>query len=95
MIALSPTSKATLDKITLPVVAMTYPAFSISPTLPVEVISPVAAGVAPAQPSTPPPPAPSSQRPLPHRPEYVASHVTVTDPLKQRDKGVGTVGAVG
>ena len=33
--------------------------------------------------------------PLPRRPEDMASHVTVTNPLERRDKGGGAVGASG
>ena len=33
--------------------------------------------------------------PLPRRPEDMASHVTVTNPPEQRDKGGGAVGAAG
>ena len=91
LIALPLTPKSTPEKVTSPVAAVTYLALLILPTPPVEVTSPVAAMFTPAQPSATPPPAPSSQRPLPHRTEDVASHVRVANPLKQRNKGGGAV----
>ena len=60
-----------------------------------EVTSPAAGTVAPAQPSMPPPPAPSSQLPLPCSTEDIASHVTVKNPLKRRNKGGGAMRAEG
>ena len=60
-----------------------------------EVTSRVAAAVAPAQMSTPPPLETSLQRPLPRLSEDVASHVTMTNLLERCNKGGGAVEAAG